>query len=73
MTLDRARLFVAMIDRQREIARINQAIEDTTWRMFDRRNPDESNRRIGLERARLARELATAAAEYARLLEDFYK
>jgi len=72
MTIEKARVFVAMVDRQREMARINQAIEDT-WRMFDRRNPDESNRRIGLERARLAGLLAVAAAEYARLLEDFYK
>ena len=72
MTLDRARLFVAMVDRQRDIERLHQAIEDT-WRLFDKRNPDESNRRIGLERARLSLELATAAAEYARLLEDFYK
>jgi len=71
MTLDRARLFVAMIDRQREIARINQAIEDT-WRLFDPHHPDESNRRIGRERARLSLELATAAAEYARLLGEFY-
>lgn len=70
MTIEQARLLVSIIDHKRELDRLHQAINDT-WRLFDKRNPEESNRIIARARAALAADLARAAAEYARLLCEF--
>jgi hypothetical protein len=70
MTLDQAQKFVAMRDAQTSVERIHQAMQDTC-NLFDKRDPEGSNRRIAATRAQLARELAAAALEYAALLDQY--
>ena len=72
MTLDQAREFVAMRDAQIRLERLQQALHDTC-KLFDKTDPEGSNKRIAAARAGLARDLAEAATAYAALLELIYK